>query len=497
MIGLVGALAVLPAPPATARSSGTVTVKFYDQRGQGTELTPAEARRVMRGGNGWDSDALVRPSDLQDVAQYPLYRTGSALRFDLPGRPVALSVAWPDASQGYSNVIMDNRGRGFASTATVVFNQQAAIDAKRRLDRALAARPGYVRSAAFDAAYAQATSELAHARASSTDRARGRFGQRALDAVHRANDALLSEYGPAFAHSAPASPWIGLTVDDPDVHPLWPALAAELTQPHGWVRLVFDPTADGGDPAYYADAVADADAAGLRILGEPIDSAFANSFTRREYLERFRDYVDAFPQVDAWEVGNEVNGCWVDSVTTAGGRCTSQLLPARDRIRNKVADAAAYVNEARPEAEVVVTLYWQIGTDAARWSTFNWARANLPDALRDRIDVILLSQYVEDAPMGLAFDQVFRALGAEFPGQRIGLGELDYWSADTSRVWWAFDEARPPAARRELAAHYYAASLGYPNSVGGGFWWYFPTEVPGDELLQEAIRGVVDRTVGG
>ena len=495
------ALAIALAGPTTtvlASPSGTVTLEFYDADGTGNLLTTAQTRRVMKGHNGWDSDALLRPSDLEDVGAYPLYGSGSALRFDIRGHRVALGVAWPTASEGYSYVILDNRGRGFGSTATLVFNYQAAIDAKRQLDAELAARPDYVGSAAFDAAYAAGTSDLGSARTADTDAGRGRFGQRALDALAQANDALLSEYGPEYAHdrSGPA-PWFGLTVDDPGTYPAWPTLANDLTEPFGWVRLVFDPTADHGDPSYYADAVAAADAAGLRILGQPVDSSFANQFTRREYNARVRAFVDAFPQVDAWEVGNEVNGCWVDSRTTPGGNCTSELLPANDRISHKIHDAAAYVRATRPEAQVVLTLYWQLGTDAPKWSTFNWARKNLSAATRDDLDVVLLSQYVEDAPMGLAFDEAFHTLAAEFPDQRIGLGELDYWSVDTSRVWWAFDEGDSKAGRRELAAHYYAAALGYPRSVGGGFWWYFPTEVPGDLGLQSAIRGVADRAGAG
>jgi hypothetical protein len=415
------------------------------------------------------------------------------MRFDIPGKPVAFAVSWPTPSRGYSYVIVDNGGGGFDAGGDVVFNYRAALDAKRRLDEALEARPGYKRSPAFDASYANAESELKRAAAATSDSGRGRFGQRALDEISRANDALLAGYGPVYARGRQKDPWIGLTVDDPDVFPGWPDMAGDLTEPFGWVRIVFDPTVDHGDPRYYKDAIEAADKAGLKILGEPIDSYFANRYTRAGYLGRMRKYVDAYPQVDAWEVGNEVNGCWVDSKTDADGNCTGKLVPANDRIANKIADSAAYVRRKRPNAQVVVTLYWQIGTDYAKWSVFNWSRANLTDRVRKDIDVVLLSQYVEDAPMGLAFDPVMRTLRAEFPDQRIGLGELDYWSSDTSRVWWAFARDDTLAGRRALAAHYYASALGYPRSVGGGFWWYFVEEMPGDPKLQQEIQRVVDR----
>jgi hypothetical protein len=143
----------------------------------------------------------------------------------------------------------------------------------------------------------------------------------------------------------------------------------------------------------------------------------------------------------------------------------------------------------------VLTLYWQLGTDAAKASTFNWARANLPPAVRSHLDVVLLSTWIEDAPLGLGFDTVMRTLAAEFPDQRIGLGELGYWNADTSRVWWAYDRHDPTgAARRAVSSQLLAASLGYPTSVGGGFWWYFVQEMqpPAGDALAATVGEIRD-----
>ncbi|NUW45393.1 hypothetical protein [Nonomuraea rhodomycinica] len=487
--GLGAGLGVTPAAQA---AGGTVVLKFYDTAGNGTELSATQVKTVMHGSGGSDSDALVDPVTLEDVKGYPLYKSGSPARwrFDIPRQAVAFAVNWP-TSRGFSTVVVDNGGAGFTAGRTLVFNQQAAEDAKRRLDAALAARPDYVRSAAFTAALADAVTNLNAADAATTDADRGKYGQRALSAVNTANDLLLSEYGPAYARAHDTQPWIGLTVDDIASHPNWAALARTHTQPYGWVRIVFDPIADHGNVEHYRGAVQAARAAGLHVIGQPIDSTFANRYTRAEYLARVKAYVDAYPGIEAWEVANEVNGCWVDSRTDAKGDCVDELVDPDDRIRNKIADAAAYVRSKG--AKVVVTLYWQLGTDEARWSTFTWARANLPASTRRDIDVVTLSTYVEDAPMGLAFDQVMRALQAEFPDQKVAVGELDYWSDDTTKAFWAFDESDPLAGRRAVAAHYYAASLGYPRSVGGAFWWYFIQELPGDAGLQKAIRSVVDR----
>ncbi|MFC4014332.1 hypothetical protein ACFOY2_44405 [Nonomuraea purpurea] len=492
LLALTVLAAGLGSAPAAQAASGTVVLKFYDSAGNGTELNATQARKTMYGSGGSDSDALLDPVTLQDVEEYPLYSSGSParLRFDIPDKAVALAVNWP-TSRGFSTVIVDNGGGGFTAGNTVVFNQQAAKDAKRRLDGALAARPDYVRSTAFTSALADAVTNLNAADAATTDADRGRYGQRALNAVNTANDLLLSEYGPAYAKAHATQPWIGLTVDDLSTYQSWPSLAKTLTQPHGWVRIVFDPSADKGDVEHYRSAVKAARAAGLRVLGQPLDSTFANGYTRAQYLARVKSYVDAYPDIEAWEVGNEVNGCWVDGYTDGEGDCDGRLVPANDRIKNKIADAAAYVRSKG--AQVVVTLYWQLGTDAAQWSTFNWARANLPASTRQNIDVVTLSTYVEDAPMGLAFDQVMQALQTEFPSQKVAIGELDYWSDDTTKAYWAFDQSDADVGRRAVAAHYYAASLGYPRSLGGAFWWYFVQEVPHDSGLQKAIRSVVDQ----
>ncbi|MFD9905220.1 hypothetical protein [Streptomyces sp. NPDC059063] len=497
-VGFLAGCTAKSEPPAKDTAGHTVELKFYDAHGDGRLLSPRQARAVSHGTGGSDSDALVDPVSLRVVQDYPLYEDGPRLSFDTPGRPAALAINWP-TGQGFSTVVVDDGGKGFARGGTVVFNHLAAKDAKRRLDAALDARPAYRRSARFDTAYRTAARELARADKASTDAGRGKHGQRALSAVDTAYGRLLEEYGPTARRTG--APWLGVTAAD-TTGTAWAPLAGRLTGRDGWVRLVFDPADSPGTtiPRRYRDQVAAAHAAGLKVLGQPVDSAYANGAERRDlgtragYLARIKQYVDAFPEIEAWEIGNEVNGCWTDSRTTKDGDCTKRLLPDRDRMRHKIADAAAYVREKRPDAQVVLTLYWQLGTDAARWSAFTWADANLPPAVRDDLDVVLLSSWIEDAPLGLAFDQVMTRLAAGFPKQRIGLGELGYWNDDTSKFYWAFDKDDPDAARRRIARRYYAAALGYPSSVGGTFWWYFAQEMPKDAELRAALRDTARRS---
>lgn len=497
----VGVLVLSMVVASSAPSVGdTVTLKFYDAQGSGTELSADEAKSVIHGNGGYDSDALLDPATMQNLAMHPLYEEGVPRRwqFDIPGRPVAFAVNWP-TQRGFSFVVLDDGGTGFRAGGTVVFNYQAAVDAMRRLDAALAARPDYHRSGEWAAAYAAARSNLSSARHARTDSERGKYGQFALDAIHLALDTLLAEYGPQYAKSHRTDPQIGLTVDKIGTPAEWSTLARRLSGSYGWVRIVFDPGVDDEDdrkqpdPEVYRQAVVTARAAGLKILGQPVDSYFANRYTTEEYLARVRAYVTAFPWIDAWEVGNEVNGCWLDRKTDDQGTCTEQEVPHEDRIINKIDQAARYVRQQRPDAMVVLTLYWQIGTDSPEWSTFNWARANLTPQIRRNIDTVLLSTWVEDAPVGLAFDQVMTTLLDEFADQKVGLGELGYWLASTSRLYWAFDPLDVASARRELAAYYYGAALGYQRSVGGGYWWDFVDEMPTDPGLQQAVYQVTDQ----
>ncbi len=432
-----------------------VIMQAYDA--SGNKLTATQIRSTMTA-QGWDyTDTLVHPTSLQVLKSAPLYNVSAGLAFAPVAQASALAINWP-TTRGYSLLIIDNGGAGFSGSTniTVNLNYRAALDVKRRLDAAITARPDYVMSQAFMDAYESARSRLMMATSSTSEATRGKEGQLALNDLATAQDLMLSEYGIAYSRKnlSTRPPQIGLTIDRIDNYVANLDRAKQIGGANTWVRIVFDP---GTTPSNYTTIVNAAKARGIKVLGEPIDSYEAKLFTRDSYLARFKLFVDAFPQIDAWEAGNEVNGSWLG---------TGMNL--------KVADAAAYIRSTRPSALVFVTLYWQIGTDYSQWSTFNWARANLPASTRTNIDVIALSAYMEDAPMGLAMDQVFNALHAEFPAQKIMFGELDYWLPDTSRAWWAFNATDPTGAGRQgLAGQYYAAALGYGFSLGGGYWWNF------------------------
>jgi hypothetical protein len=454
--------------PAEAAS---VTFRFFDR--EGNPLTPAQAKSIMAGPKGWSSNALVHPSTLQNLKEEPLFESGNGLAFTLPSTAVALIVNWPTV-RGYSALILDNGGAGFLTAADLNFTYQAALDAKRKLDLSRSQRPDYAPSSTYTYHYHSAVSHLQAAASAPDEGQKGKEGHLALDDLALATDLLLKEYGIAYARPRLSTrvPWIGFTLDTIDRYQNLLDLAKNIVGQHAWVRIVID---NGTSPSTYASALAYARQLGVKVMLCPIDSYFAKGYTREGYLDRMKLFVDAFPEVDAWEVANEANGRWLGT-----------------GMGDKIADAAAYVRQKRPGVPTVLNLYWQIPTDSPKWSLFNWVRTNLPQTTRANLDIILFSTYMEDAPLGLAFDQVMETLHIEFPQQRLGLGELDYWSTDTSKNWWYINNSNPTTtARQGVASQYYAASLGYPFSIGAVFWWHFASEMVADIQLQAAVRTVV------
>ena len=456
--------------------AASIHLTFYDRNGNA--MSGSAALTLMAPPpNGYSSDALVNPTNLQMLVDVPLYTNTDGLNFDLQSQPVALAVNWPTV-RGYSTVILDNGGKGFTTAASINFTYQAALDAKAHLDAALAARPDYVRSGCFNPPYQAAVSALAAAASATSASAQGAQGQTALDNIAQAADILLAEYGSTRVHNGMGTlpPLVGFTFDDISSYSTNLPLTQTLAGSNTWVRIVFD---KGEPTSYYSAVITKAHSMGIKVMGQPVDSAYDASYTDAQYEQQVEQFVTAFPQVDAWEVGNEVNGSWLSKT-----------------IASRVATASAYV-KSHTTAKVVLTLYWEMGGDAAQYSMFNWERANLPISVRSNLDIILVSLYIEDAPMGMAFDQVMRQLQSDFPNQQIGLGELGYFESGTTQAWWAMNQTNTTQAREMVAAQYYASVLAFPGSVGGAFWWYFVETFPPDPVIQQSVSNVVKETSGG
>lgn len=251
--------------------------------------------------------------------------------------------------------------------------------------------------------------------------------------------------GCATARQAPEVLRYGVTIDDiTSITQIVPSLS-HLPR-RLWVRVVFDP---GIGPAGYRDAV-DRIAGVGDILAEPVDSSAVAGYTPARYRQRFDRYVAAFAgKVAAWEIGNEVNGDW--------------LGPAA-RVRRDIAVAYQVVRDAGGRTALTLSYEPGCGTDM-----FAWAGANIPPALRDGLDYVLVSYYADDCdgyePGDSEWTRVFTRLHHLFPHARLGFGEVGTHQGD------------PAASKLATLNRYYRLRIGVPGYFGGCFWWYYAEDM--------------------
>jgi hypothetical protein len=454
--------------PRRVVQSGQVVLHVYNSAG--TRLTWSAFRAVESNGKGGAgvNDMLVDPVTLQVTKGWPLFKTSTNdPAFTWPGKPTSLSLAWP-TSDGYSNLIVD-----FSAPGTYNFTYVAATQTLAHLQKMVDARPGYVPSAAYNQAVTTAGARINSAATAKSEVSQGALGAQALDSAVKATTLLLSEYGTQYAKAQRASfrPDWGVTFDSVPGQAAFQSVRDLVGgDPHdGVIRIVFDKSQP---PSAYVGAVNTAHATGLRVLGQILDSSeMAGDLP--SFQQRVQSYVATLPGVDMWEVGNEVNGNWLGTGVAA-----------------KVSYAADYVKR-HTSARTLLTLYWQLGEDDPAHSMFNWAAANLSAATLANIDDIGMSMYVEDHPMGAAFDRVMNTLHATFPGQRIGVTELGYWDADLGHTWWWGSASDGTGAGRLAVAQLYqSAVMGYPFSGGGAYWWYYLQEGASKGALWSTLADV-------
>ena len=450
---------------------GKNMIVFYDRNGE--EITPEKVRAISNNGNGEnDNDVLMNPKTMQVLKMKPLYILNNRFFFDTDTDGVAFALNWPTETLGYGILILDNLGNGFKASTTINFTYQAALDYKNKLDKALEKRTAYVKSAKFQNYYESASKHINAAKASTFESAKGKEGQLALDKLALAYDLLLYEYGPQFAgkHQDTQAPMLAVTIDRVDGYKENLDTLAKVAAPYAWIRIVFN---KGEIPSTYRDLVEYASLKGIKILGQPVDSFYDKEYNLEQYLKRFKEYVVAFPQIDTWEIANEVNGRWLSS-----------------SIAKKIDGTATYLKSVNKKT--VLTTFYQLNTDTMEYALFNWIDKNIPQPVRKKIDMITLSQYQEQAPVGMSFDQTYSTLKSYFPNSEIAIGELGYWIEGQS-YWWAYDKLNPlTMGRQKVCDQYYRASLGYEKSLGACFWWTYCEDMHKDAALLEKISSLRD-----
>jgi hypothetical protein len=223
---------------------------------------------------------------------------------------------------------------------------------------------------------------------------------------------------------------------------------------------------------------------------DPIYDHRAKCFV--EYYTGARDYIDA------WEVGNEVNGEWADEdykKSLPPGQTPGQPKKTIDKI-------SRLINFIPVNKPLMLTLSYM--PKCFTWPTNamdKWVenfRKHMPQQPLDRIDYVLISYYENNCNFHLLTDSelhndVFGKLLSTFPDQFLGIGEVGYSDGDDegfkscgddcycSRKKIYCNEADAEAGNGKISKckkskisqmqRYYGLKPGDAKYIGGGFWW--------------------------
>jgi hypothetical protein len=213
-------------------------------------------------------------------------------------------------------------------------------------------------------------------------------------------------------------------------------------------------------------------------------------FTVANHDARWNDYVSTLgAYVDLWEVGNEINGNWLDSTDSSSKiSCPWKTPKTTDAdVITKMIDAYNIVKGAGQLAEL--TLYYPgagSGCDSpAKFDPITWATANVPMSMKNGLDYVLVSYYHQDCPSGTnpspsVWGSFFTQVQNLFPNAKIGFGE------------WGYSTSKPStSALKTLLNQGYTmdpSSLPVPaNWVSGVFYW----EYEGDAVPYNGSSGSI------
>lgn len=174
------------------------------------------------------------------------------------------------------------------------------------------------------------------------------------------------------------------------------------------------------------------------LLGEVLDSSYQGCFTTTTAQQRWTDYVSTLgPYVDLWEVGNEINGNWLDSKDAGGtGKISCPWKTPSTTDADVVTDMINAYNTVKAAGKLAeMTLYYP-GTGSscdspAAFDPITWTEANVPLNMRNGMDYVFLSYYHQDCtagadPSASAWGAFFTQVQNLFPNAKIGFGEWGY-----------------------------------------------------------------------
>lgn len=422
---------------------------------------------------------------------------------------IKFSLPWPIHDDGFSNLAADNVAAGFRDGMSILLNEELALTQNRLYrdsfrERTTNWQPIYRPSKEAVELQDAARDAMLAAEKPGTLQERARRYDDALGKISLAWAKMLYEHGRQRAHSQHGKDlWWGLTLDETLVLKLgdYKRILKQLQRSRAdTVRLVFRLNEDDflyKNPrsfAEYDSIVADLKKSGIRIMGSVLDSALWPRNVTPEALGKraenlARRYKDS---IRIWEAASEPNGNWL------GGY--KHPLPV-DAVIKTFARAASDLKKVDPDIQVAATFYWWEATAPdAEHATFPWLKRAIGKQAFKDFDIVGLSVYADEHPLGLGIDPVFQRLAQFFPQQKIMLGALGYVEETELKGYWWFDPENVHGARSDLLHLYTGAACALPRSIGGGFWWFTLDQLfqssPGGEPLLKVYRQALKELQG-
>lgn len=507
LAALAAAAALASAAPSQA---STLTLRAYDSDGRllsQRELVERISPRSSKGrGTARSSALFVTDLDGNPVEGRPWWAetsTAAVLSWKNATR-IKLSLPWPVAEEGFSTVFLDKEGAGYSDGDVVDLDAEILATMNRLFleslkDRTASWDPPYRPSRKALKRHRNLAEMIERARGAPAEERRARHG-RALTQLSRAWSQMLAEHGTQLARHARTGPSLrwGLTLDETLHNRLGEhdRIFRQLGRSGAtWVRLVFrlNPNdfefADARSFSDYDRIVAELQSRRIHVMASVLDGALWPKAMPAEALPArtknlVRHYKD---RIRSWEVASEPNGTWL-----GGWR---NPLPNETVIR-AITSAAAAVKRQDSSLETVATLYWWEGTAGDdTHATFPWLKRTIPQGVFSQIDLVALSIYPDENPMGMAFDPVFRRLAQYFPEKRLMLGGFGYVEGGDLTGYWWLDPDDVEGARADLVALYTPAACAIPRSAGGGFWWFTLSQMFHPPRAGETLYRTYQRTL--
>lgn len=229
-------------------------------------------------------------------------------------------------------------------------------------------------------------------------------------------------------------------------------------------RIVFDEFVPASD---YQNAVNQIHNVSF-IMGELLDSYYMNQYSLSQYAARTNEYVNLLgDKVDIWEIGNEVNGEWLGTISDVVAKI----------------DTAYKIVKAKGKKTELTLYYNKNCYSNSQNEMFTWVSQRLSTSMRNGLDYVLISYYEDDCNnLQPNWQQVFDSLHKFFPNSKIGIGECGTSITSNKAVY---------------MNRYYKLKINTPKYIGGYFWWYYKQDcVPITNPLWSVLNNAMASVTG-